>query len=121
MNNWQQYLINYPDVVSVFGNTKVGALKHYKRFGKNEGRTDKPLFMKVVELVVEKFDKPVFVEQVDEHLVEHVDEQVTEQVDEPVSVEQIVEQVPEHVHEPVSVEQVTEHLVEQVDEPVILK
>ena len=64
MNNWQQYLINYPDVVSVFGNTKVGALKHYKRFGKNEGRTDKPLFMKVVELVVEKFDKPVFVEQV---------------------------------------------------------
>jgi len=36
--NWNVYLKNYPDLGSM---DQLSALKHYKKFGKSEGRTDK--------------------------------------------------------------------------------
>jgi len=40
MFNWEQYIINYPDLQLAGINTKEGALRHYKLFGKKEGRND---------------------------------------------------------------------------------
>jgi hypothetical protein len=40
MFNWKQYIINYPDLQLAGINTKEGALRHYKLFGKKEGRND---------------------------------------------------------------------------------
>jgi len=34
--NWQQYIKNYPDLKHL---DEQGALKHYNKFGKNEGRS----------------------------------------------------------------------------------
>ena len=39
--NWKNYVLNYPDLVKVGIVTEELAIKHYTRFGKKEGRTDK--------------------------------------------------------------------------------
>ena len=41
--NWVQYLNNYSDLCAAGIKDQQGAYKHYVRYGKTEGRTDKPI------------------------------------------------------------------------------
>ena len=54
--NWKQYLTNYPDLNRF--NTEQQAIRHYLRFGKSEGRTDKNTMELKMELIL---NSPAFV------------------------------------------------------------
>ncbi len=47
--DWKQYVINYPELADVVTDVSSG-LKHFARYGRDEGKTDKPLI--IVEPVV---------------------------------------------------------------------
>jgi FkbM family methyltransferase len=44
--NWKQYINNYPDLLFSGINNQNDSLKHWIKYGKKEGRTDKPLIKK---------------------------------------------------------------------------
>ena len=60
---WKQYLTNYPDLNRF--NTEQQAIRHYLRFGKSEGRTDKTICLIVIAKYkedisfIKKFKYPV--------------------------------------------------------------
>ena len=52
--NWKQYILNYPDLQAAGINTQYLALKHYRIYGKKEGRSDKIGLQKIVVTEVNK-------------------------------------------------------------------
>jgi len=73
--NWQQYLLNYPDLVSIGINNSKKSMKHYLTHGIAEGRTDNKLIstfipkQKKTVLFVNVRDEPNIKEWIIHHLL----------------------------------------------------
>jgi hypothetical protein len=58
MFDWEQYLINYPDLRSAGICTQADAIRHYKRYGMSEGRTDQKIIENIKITIITPCSRP---------------------------------------------------------------